>query len=96
MFGPLLFEESKSERNNESQTKCLLCEDTFNLEYSLPVFAAHLFNVHDIIIEEIQNIPNLDEYVSKKYTRFYTIITKSLLFFSGMFCIGEKGLNVYH
>lgn len=63
MFGPLLFEESKSVKNCESATKCLLCEDSFNLDLSLPVFAAHLFNVHDIIIEDIQNIPNLEEYV---------------------------------
>lgn len=62
MFGPLLFEESKTATNCESQTQCLLCEDSFNLDLSLPVFAAHLFNVHDIIIEDIQNIPNLQEY----------------------------------
>lgn len=63
MFGPLLFEESKTEYNNDTETKCILCEDSFNLEFSLPLFAAHLFNVHDLIIEEIQNIPNLKEYV---------------------------------
>lgn len=63
MFGPLLFEQSRPEYNNDVEAKCILCEDSFNLKFSLPVFAAHLFNVHDLIIEEIQNIPNLEEYV---------------------------------
>lgn len=63
MFGPLLFEESNFLRDCEMQTKCILCEDTFNLDLSLPVFAAHLFNVHNVIIEDIQNITCLQEYV---------------------------------
>lgn len=61
MFGPLLFEESKFVQDCNMQTSCLLCDDTFNLSLSLPVFAAHLFNVHDVIIEDIQKISNLQE-----------------------------------
>lgn len=62
MFGPLLFDRSEIAQNYNMQTNCILCEDSFNLELSLPVFAAHLFNVHDVIIEDIQKIINLKEY----------------------------------
>lgn len=61
MFGPLLFDEAKSLDDSSTQTKCILCEDSFNFELSLPVFAAHIFSVHDVIIEDIQNIINLQE-----------------------------------
>lgn len=63
MFGPLVFQECKYAQDIDLQTKCIFCEDMFNLKLSLPVFAAHLFNVHDVIIEDIQNIANLQEYV---------------------------------
>lgn len=62
MFGPLLFDGSENAQNSNLQTNCILCEDSFNLKLSLPVFAAHLFNVHDVIIEDIQKIPNIEEY----------------------------------
>lgn len=62
MFGPLLFEEESSNNKEEHlETKCILCEDSFNLKVSLSVFAAHLFDVHNIVIEEIQSIQNLHE-----------------------------------
>lgn len=64
MFGPLLFEENSYNINDDHvETKCILCEDSFNLKISLPVFAAHIFDVHNIIVEEIQAIQNLHEYV---------------------------------
>lgn len=71
MFGPLMFGETKSYQDSEVQTKCILCEDSFNLDLSLPVFGAHLFSVHDVIIEEIQNIANIKEYVNNLTHHIY-------------------------
>lgn len=64
MFGPLVFADNK---NNHSEylpeTKCLLCEDSFNLSLSLPMFLAHIFDVHNVVIEDVQNIAKLNEYI---------------------------------
>ncbi|KAG5887309.1 hypothetical protein JTB14_006453 [Gonioctena quinquepunctata] len=64
MFGPLVFEEiNYGKLEGDIETKCLLCEDSFNLKISLPVFLAHIFDVHKVVIEDVQNIRKLDEYV---------------------------------
>ncbi|XP_044261374.1 zinc finger protein 277 [Tribolium madens] len=65
MFGPLLFETSKPPNSpeTESEVTCLLCDDTFNLALSFDIFVRHLFEVHYLVIEEVQNIANLPRYV---------------------------------
>ncbi|CAG9854438.1 unnamed protein product [Phyllotreta striolata] len=64
VFEPLVFEDnSYSCLQPNAETKCLLCDDTFNLNLSLPMFLAHIFDVHSIVIEDVQNICNLNEYV---------------------------------
>ncbi|KAJ8956399.1 hypothetical protein NQ318_015137 [Aromia moschata] len=53
-FGPFSFEETN--KNNflkNVETKCLLCEDIFNLNLSLPLFLSHIFDVHNVVIEEV-------------------------------------------
>lgn len=64
VFGPLVFEDNKYEclqQSDATETKCLLCDDSFNLKLSLPMFLAHIFDVHSIVIEDVQNIDNLNE-----------------------------------
>ncbi|KAJ8953654.1 hypothetical protein NQ314_007261 [Rhamnusium bicolor] len=64
MFGPLTFDETKyNQLVGNTETKCLLCEDIFNLGLSLPLFLSHIFDVHNVVIEGVQNIENLHEYI---------------------------------
>lgn len=64
MFGPLTFDETKfNQLDCSTETKCLLCEDIFNLRLSLPLFLGHIFDVHNVVIEDVQNIENLHEYI---------------------------------
>nr|CAH7728449.1 unnamed protein product [Callosobruchus chinensis] len=69
MFGPLVFEENKYSQP-DCATKCLLCEDTFNLKISVPLFLAHIFDVHNIVIEDAESIENLHDYVTYWRNRF--------------------------
>lgn len=62
MFGPLTFEETKDTLvvpDPTVETKCLLCEGTFNLIIGFEIFVQHLFQVHNLVVEEIQNIKDL-------------------------------------
>ncbi|CAH1956565.1 unnamed protein product [Acanthoscelides obtectus] len=70
MFGPLVFGENKHNHQPDYQTKCLLCEDIFNLKISLPLFLAHAFDVHNIVIEDVESIENLHEYVTYWRNKF--------------------------
>ncbi|XP_072393207.1 zinc finger protein 277 [Diabrotica undecimpunctata] len=71
VFGPLVFEESQySDLQSDVETQCLFCEDRFNLKLSLPMFLAHIFDVHSVVIEDVQNIDNLHEYVSYWHKKF--------------------------
>ncbi|XP_044763857.1 zinc finger protein 277 isoform X2 [Coccinella septempunctata] len=65
--GPFLLDESTSQN---SETPCLLCEDTFNVKEGLPIFVRHLFEVHSIVIEEVQNIFYLTEYIQFWRSKF--------------------------
>lgn len=61
MFGPLCFgvgDKSKCDRD-DYETQCLLCADKFNLDLSLHIFIKHIFEVHHLVIEDVQNIFNL-------------------------------------
>lgn len=61
MFGPLCFETGNRNNcdENEYETKCFICEDKFNLDLSLHIFIHHIFEVHHLVIEDVQNIFNL-------------------------------------
>lgn len=59
MFGPLNF---KDEDNCDKETQCLLCQDKFNLNVAFKIFLQHLFEVHHVVIEEVQYIKNLPKY----------------------------------
>lgn len=64
MFGPLSFEDTKRRNQQESQlTKCFLCSKEYNLRTDMVLFCKHLFEEHSLIIEDVQNIPNLPEYI---------------------------------
>lgn len=65
MFGPLLFEATDHPNcpEIESEVTCLLCDNTFNLVLSFDIFIRHLFEVHNLVIEDVQNITNLPQYV---------------------------------
>ncbi|XP_050297676.1 zinc finger protein 277 [Anthonomus grandis grandis] len=74
MFGPLTFEDRKYEdiHITDTETKCLLCEDSFNLKLRLDIFLSHLFDVHHCVIEDVQNIKNLPQYILYWRDRFKT------------------------
>lgn len=62
MFGPLTFEDSKYDvQSLDTETKCILCEDSFNLRLRLDIFLRHIFDVHQCVIEDVQNIKYLPE-----------------------------------
>lgn len=63
MFGPLNFEDEKYCGMNNTETKCIICEDSFNLSVSLKIFLMHLFDAHNIVIEDVQTIQYLCEYM---------------------------------
>ncbi|XP_045466804.1 zinc finger protein 277 [Harmonia axyridis] len=67
--GPFMIEESRTSDQN-TETLCLLCDDTFNLNEGLPFFVLHLFEVHCIVIEDVQNIFYLSEYIKFWRDRF--------------------------
>ncbi|CAH1117720.1 unnamed protein product [Phaedon cochleariae] len=71
IIGPLVFEESSyNHLQYNAETKCLLCEDSFNLNMSLPVCLTHLFDVHNVVIEDVQNINKLHEYMTYWRNKF--------------------------
>lgn len=61
MFGPLSFRNGNDSNWNgdDYETDCLLCDDRFNLDLSLHIFVKHIFEVHHLVIEDVQNIFNL-------------------------------------
>lgn len=61
MFGPLEFKSTTEDDSEGQQTSCLLCQDSFNLEIGLHIFLKHLFEVHHLVIEDVQNISNLHQ-----------------------------------
>lgn len=62
MFGPLTFQESLLEDEELSvETPCLLCEDTFNLNLCFAIFLKHCFEVHNLVIEDVQHIDNIHQ-----------------------------------
>ncbi|KAK9876294.1 hypothetical protein WA026_012591 [Henosepilachna vigintioctopunctata] len=71
IFGPLLFEDKNSDHLN-AEIACLLCDDIFNLNLSLALFLRHIFEVHHVVIEDVQNIPNLPEYLKYWKDKFKT------------------------
>ncbi|XP_030755463.1 zinc finger protein 277 [Sitophilus oryzae] len=72
MFGPLTLENSRYDTGGltDIETKCLLCEDSFNLQLRLDIYLKHLFCVHNCVIEDAQNIKNLPEYMKYWRERF--------------------------
>ncbi|KAF7287645.1 hypothetical protein GWI33_005993 [Rhynchophorus ferrugineus] len=64
MFGPFTLENPKLDMEAfNMETKCFLCEDSFNLKLRLDIFLRHIFNVHTCVIEDVQNIKKLPEYI---------------------------------
>lgn len=61
MFGPLVFNNIQCDAQNDQETSCLLCEELFNLQTSLPLFLKHIFDVHNIVIESVEDIDNFRE-----------------------------------
>lgn len=60
MFGPLEFDRVQNDPpEDEVETPCLLCDDSFNLKIGFHIFLKHLFEVHRLVIEDVQNIANL-------------------------------------
>lgn len=66
MFGPLAFENRRNSEAEEYETQCLLCCDKFNLKLGLHIFLSHLFEVHSIVIDDVQNINYLPRYVNQQ------------------------------
>ncbi|XP_060532724.1 zinc finger protein 277 [Cylas formicarius] len=65
MFGPLTFQaKDKYKPSDDLETKCLLCEDSFNLSLRLDIFLTHLFDAHRCVIEDILNIKKLPQYLA--------------------------------
>lgn len=64
MFGPLSFEESELERLKPEKKECFLCTSKFDFREELDVFLKHIFDTHHLVVEDIQNIERLDQYVS--------------------------------
>lgn len=62
MFGPLSFEEN-SLANFEPKLaeQCLLCNAEFCLATETAVFLKHIFEQHNLIIEDFQSIPRLEQ-----------------------------------
>ncbi|XP_018328691.1 zinc finger protein 277 [Agrilus planipennis] len=71
-FGPFLLEEVVKDED-EIETCCLLCEDKFNLSLALPIFLCHLFEVHHVVIEDVQFIDNLEGYIKYWRERFKNV-----------------------
>ncbi|KAH1011932.1 hypothetical protein HUJ04_001201 [Dendroctonus ponderosae] len=67
MFGPLTFPQAQGQN---TETKCFLCEDSFNLRLRLDIFVLHTFDVHQCVIDDVQNIKNLPQYVLYWRNRF--------------------------
>lgn len=62
MFGPLTFQESLLETEELSvETPCFLCDDRFNLNFCFTLFLKHCFEVHNLVIEDIQHIADIHE-----------------------------------
>lgn len=72
MFGPLNFAQhsdftsrGRQEELCDSNTDCIClgCNDTFNISLCFDVFVKHMFEVHSLVIEDIQTIANIPEYM---------------------------------
>ncbi|KAJ3651862.1 hypothetical protein Zmor_017869 [Zophobas morio] len=65
MFGPLNFDEvgTHSPQVTYSEVVCLLCDNIFNIPLSFEIFVRHLFEVHNLLIEDVQTMDNLPEYI---------------------------------
>lgn len=72
MFGPLNFalkndstsgarQDHATESNSECP--CLGCNDTFNICLCFDVFVKHMFEAHQLVVEDIQTIANIPEYM---------------------------------
>ncbi|XP_017778911.1 PREDICTED: zinc finger protein 277 [Nicrophorus vespilloides] len=73
MFGPLNFREFRKENlENSQETGCPLCDDLFNLKICFDIFLKHLFEVHNLVIEDVQNIYNLEKYLKYWKDKFKT------------------------
>lgn len=59
MFGPLLLNETDQKEDLYEETPCLICDDKFNLKTSFELYLAHIFEVHLIIIDQVQHIEDL-------------------------------------
>ncbi|CAH0549502.1 unnamed protein product [Brassicogethes aeneus] len=73
MFGPLSFDESRKKSfSHDRETKCPLCTNQYNLKGELSFFCKHLFEDHRLVIEDVQNIENLHDYVNYWGNKFRT------------------------
>lgn len=61
MFGPLSFEENTlSNFHPKLEQQCLLCNTEFSLATETAVFLKHIFEKHNLIIDDFQSIPRLE------------------------------------
>lgn len=59
-FGPFLFDAAGSQNDELNvETPCILCDDRFNLKTSFKTFCGHVFEVHNVVIDEVQHIEDL-------------------------------------
>ncbi|KAJ8980408.1 hypothetical protein NQ317_009403 [Molorchus minor] len=90
-FGPLTFDETpKNKLVQNVETKCILCEDVFNLNLSLPMFLNHLFDAHNTVIEGIYDIENLHEYILYWRNRFKCAPLEQIIPSVNMDSTGER------
>ncbi|XP_022906495.2 zinc finger protein 277 [Onthophagus taurus] len=70
LLGPLSFDNSPESDEINKESPCLLCEDRFNLKLGFKIFLKHCFEVHNLVIEDVQNIDNLHDYLMYWKERF--------------------------
>ncbi|XP_018562000.1 zinc finger protein 277 [Anoplophora glabripennis] len=88
MFGPLTFQYSHTLES--AKTRCLLCEEVFDLGLSVRSFLKHIFEAHNIVIDDVQNIEKLPEYISYWRDRFRTTPLEAIIPSLNMDCTGYK------
>ncbi|KAJ8917260.1 hypothetical protein NQ315_002277 [Exocentrus adspersus] len=88
MFGPLTFEYTHT--LTETKTKCLLCDNIFDLSVSVRSFLMHIFEAHNMVIDSVQDIGQLPKYVSYWRQRFRTKPIEEIIPSLTADCTGHK------
>lgn len=88
VFGPLTFQYNHTLVSAE--TKCLLCEEIFDLSLSVRSFLKHTFEAHNVVIDDVQNIEKLPEYIAYWRNRFRTVPLEAIIPSLNVDCTGHK------